>query len=128
MESSARPTVLADRLGEAGLFALRGRATCWSSRAGRAADRELEPTFFSHAAFCSRRDDVTSVVRGGDVVDDPDMSLQSTAALATSPLHDGSDDGSSLEETPLLTLLMSSIRNGYKIHLYRQRQKCRGIS
>jgi hypothetical protein len=28
------------------------------------------------------------------------MSLQSTAALATSPLHDGSDDGSSSEETP----------------------------
>jgi hypothetical protein len=28
------------------------------------------------------------------------MSLQSTAALATSPLHDGSGDGSSSEETP----------------------------
>jgi hypothetical protein len=42
-------------------------------------------------------------------VDDPDMSLQSTAALATSPLHDGSDDGSSLEETscsPAFCLLM----------------------
>jgi hypothetical protein len=26
--------------------------------------------------------------------------LQSTAALATSPLHDGSGDGSSSEETP----------------------------
>jgi hypothetical protein len=31
-------------------------------------------------------------------VDDPDMSLQSTAALAMSPLHDGSGDGSLLEE------------------------------
>jgi hypothetical protein len=28
------------------------------------------------------------------------MSLQSTVALATSPLHDGSGDGSSSEETP----------------------------
>jgi hypothetical protein len=28
------------------------------------------------------------------------MSLQSTTALATSPLHDGSGDGSSSEETP----------------------------
>jgi hypothetical protein len=28
------------------------------------------------------------------------MSFQSTAALATSPLHDGSGDGSSSEETP----------------------------
>jgi hypothetical protein len=36
---------------------------------------------------------------GGDGMDDPDMLLQSTAALATSPLHDCSGDGSSLEET-----------------------------
>jgi hypothetical protein len=28
----------------------------------------------------------------------------------------------------LLTLLMSSTRKGYKIHLYRQHQKCKGIS
>jgi hypothetical protein len=33
-------------------------------------------------------------------VDDPDMSLQSTAALGSSPLHVGFDDGSSSEETP----------------------------
>jgi hypothetical protein len=42
-------------------------------------------------------------------VDDPNMSLQSTAALATSPLHDISGDGSSLEETsrsPAFRLLM----------------------
>jgi hypothetical protein len=32
-------------------------------------------------------------------MNDPDMSLHSTAALATSPLYDGSGDGSSLEET-----------------------------
>jgi hypothetical protein len=32
-------------------------------------------------------------------VDDPDMSLRSTVALGTSPLHDGSGDKSSLEET-----------------------------
>jgi hypothetical protein len=49
------------------------------------------------------------VAREGDDVDDPDMSLQSTAALATSPLHDGSGDGSSLEEPsrfPAFRLLM----------------------
>jgi hypothetical protein len=39
-------------------------------------------------------------VRGVDNEDDHDMSLQSTAALATSPLHDGFDDESSSEETP----------------------------
>jgi hypothetical protein len=32
-------------------------------------------------------------------VDDPEMSLQSTAALGLSPLHVGSGNGSSLEET-----------------------------
>jgi hypothetical protein len=40
------------------------------------------------------------VAHGGDDEDDPDMSLQSTATLATSPLHDGSGDESSSEETP----------------------------
>jgi hypothetical protein len=38
--------------------------------------------------------------RGGDDKDDPDILLQSSAALATSPLRDGSGDGSSSEETP----------------------------
>jgi hypothetical protein len=47
-----------------------------------------------------RRDDDTSVPQGGDDEDDTDMLLQSTAALATSPLHEGSGDGSSSEETP----------------------------
>jgi hypothetical protein len=40
------------------------------------------------------------VPRGGDNEDDNNMLLQSTAALATSPLHDGSGDGSSSDETP----------------------------
>jgi hypothetical protein len=65
--------------------------------------------FFSRTAICDRRDDVTFVAQGGDDVDDPDMSLQSTAALAMSPLHDGSDDEFSLEETsrsPAFRLLM----------------------
>jgi hypothetical protein len=76
---------------------------------GRSADRELEPAFFSRADVSGRRNDVTSVARGGDKVDDPNMSLQSTAALATSPLHDGSGNGSSLEEMsrfPAFHLLM----------------------
>jgi hypothetical protein len=97
------------RRGDGPPGATQGRATRWSSRAGRAADRELEAAFFSRTAICGRRDDVTSVVRKGDDVDDPDMSLQSTTALATSPLHDDSGDGSSLEETsrsPAFRLLM----------------------
>jgi hypothetical protein len=52
-----------------------GRVTYRSSRAGRAADRELKPSFFSRAAICGRHDDVTFVARGGDDMDDPDMSL-----------------------------------------------------
>jgi hypothetical protein len=63
----------------------------------------------SRAASCGWRDDDTSTPRGGDDKEDPDMSLQSTAALATSPHHDGSGDGTSLEETsssPVFRLLM----------------------
>jgi hypothetical protein len=82
------------------LGATRWRTVRWSSWAGRAACRELEPTFLSHAAVCSCRDDDTSMAQGGDNEDDPDISLQSTTALGTSPLHDGSGDGSSSEETP----------------------------
>jgi hypothetical protein len=48
--------------------------------------------FFSRATGFDRREDVTSTMRGGDGVDDPDMSLQSTIALATSPLQDDSGD------------------------------------
>jgi hypothetical protein len=82
------------------LGATRGRTVRWSSRAGRAAGRELEPTLLSRAAVCGLCDDDTSVARGDYDEDDPDMSLLSTTALAMSPLHDGSDNGSSLEETP----------------------------
>jgi hypothetical protein len=55
--------------------------------------------FFSRAAICGRRDDVTFVAQGGDDVDDPNMLLQSTATLATSPLHDDSSDRYLLEQT-----------------------------
>jgi hypothetical protein len=77
----------------------RERTTRLSSQAGRAADRDLELAFLLHAAICGCHNDDTSVARGGDDEDDPDISLQSTIALATSPLHDGSGYGSSLEET-----------------------------
>jgi hypothetical protein len=52
------------------------------------------------------------------------MSLQSTAALATSPLHDGFDDGSSLEETlrsPTFRLLM---RLSFRSRLAISRSLC----
>jgi hypothetical protein len=54
----------------------------------------------SHPAACGRHDDDTLVPRGGDDKDDPNMLLQSTTALATTPFHDGSGYGSSSEETP----------------------------
>jgi hypothetical protein len=54
----------------------------------------------SRPVACGRRDDDTSTPRGGDDEGEPDMLLQSTAALAKSPLHDGSGDESSSEETP----------------------------
>jgi hypothetical protein len=76
------------------------RTDHWPTRAGRATGRELEPTVLSHLASRGRHDDETSAPRGGDDDDDPNMFLQSTAALATSPLHDGSGDGSSSKETP----------------------------
>jgi hypothetical protein len=57
----------------------------------------------SPTVACGCRKDDTSVLRGGDDEDDPDMSLQSTAVLAMSPLHDDSGDGSSSEETPSST-------------------------
>jgi hypothetical protein len=93
-----------------------------SSRAGRAADRELEPTFFSCVAISGHHDDDTSVAWGGDDEDDPDMSLQSTVALATLPLHNDSGDGSSLEEmshSPAFRLLMRlSFRSRLAISLF----------
>jgi hypothetical protein len=64
----------------------------------------------------SRRcDDDTLAPRGGDDEDDPDMLLQSIAALATSLHQDGSGDGASSEETPVSPafrlLLRSSLRS-----------------
>jgi hypothetical protein len=82
------------------LGAMRGRTVRWSSRAGRAACRELEPTFLPRAVACGSRNDDISVPWGGDNEDDPDMSFQSTNVLATSPLDDGSGDGSSSKEMP----------------------------
>jgi hypothetical protein len=85
------------------------------TRTGGAARRELDPTTLSHPASRGQRDDDTSAPRSGEDEDDPDILLQSTAALATSPFHDGSGDGSSSEETPcspaLRLLLRSSLRS-----------------
>jgi hypothetical protein len=66
---------------------------------GRAPDRELKPAPFSRAAGSDRHDEVTSTARGGQGVDHPNMSLQSTAALGLSPLHAGAGDGSSSKDT-----------------------------
>jgi hypothetical protein len=60
----------------------------------------LEPAVLSRPASHGQRDDDTSAPRGSDDEDDPDMLLQSTATLATLPLHDGSGDESSSEEMP----------------------------
>jgi hypothetical protein len=86
--------------------AARERTDGWPTRAGGAAGRELEPTVLSRPTSCGRRDDDTSAPRGGDNEDDPDMLLQSIAVLATSPLHDGSGDRSSSEETPCSLLMV----------------------
>jgi hypothetical protein len=86
---------------------------------GGAAGRELEPTTLSLPASRGRRDDDTSAPRGGEDEDDPYMLLQSTVALATSPLHDGSSDGSLSEETPcspaFRLLLRSSLQSRLEI-------------
>jgi hypothetical protein len=92
---------------------LSGRAGC-----------ELEPTFLLCATVCGRRDDDTSMAQGGDDEDDPDMSLQSTAALGTSPLHDGSGDGSSLEETPSSTAFCLLMRSSFRLRLAISRSLC----
>jgi hypothetical protein len=42
---------------------------------GQASCCELEPMVLSHTAACGWRDDDTSVLRGGDDEDDPNMSL-----------------------------------------------------
>jgi hypothetical protein len=85
------------------------------TRVGGATECELEPTILSRPASLGRRDDDNSAPRNGEDEDDLDMLIQSTAALATSPLHDGSGDGFSSEETPcspaFRLLLRSSLRS-----------------
>jgi hypothetical protein len=49
-------------------------------------------------------------------VDDPDMSLQSTAALGSSPLHVGSGDGSSSEEMPRSPAFRRLMRLSFRSH------------
>jgi hypothetical protein len=97
------------------LGAVREQVDRRPTRAGGAAGRELEPTVLLCPASHGRCDDDTSAPQGGDDEDDPDMLLQSIAALATSPLKDGSGDGSSSEETPVSPafrlLLRSSLRS-----------------
>jgi hypothetical protein len=65
------------------LGAVRERVDRRSTRTGGAAGRELDPTTLSRPASRGRRDDDTSAPRSGEDEDDPDMLLQSTAALAT---------------------------------------------
>jgi hypothetical protein len=93
--------------------AVRERVDRRPTRTGGAGGRELDPTTLSCPASRGRRDDDTSTPQNGEDEDNPDMLLQSTVALATSPLHDGSGDGSSSEETPcfpaLRLLLLSSL-------------------
>jgi hypothetical protein len=73
--SAWRGTALCDLEEPVLLGSMRVRTVRWSSRAGRAACRELEPTCLSRATVCGRRDDDTSVARGGNDEDDPDISL-----------------------------------------------------
>jgi hypothetical protein len=57
-------------------------------------------------------------------VDDPDMSLQSTAALVSSPLHVGSGDGSSLEEMPHSPAFRCLMRLSFRSHFVISRSLC----
>jgi hypothetical protein len=106
------------------LGAKRGRTVRWSSRVGRAVCHELEPTFLSRAAVGGRHDDDTSVAWGGDDEDDPDILLQSTVALGTSPLHDDSGDGSSSEETPRSPAFCLLMRLSFQSCLAISRSLC----
>jgi hypothetical protein len=82
------------------------------------------PTFLSHTAVCGRRDDDTSVAQGGDDEDDPDISLQSTAALGALPLLDGSGDESSSEETPCSLAFCLLMRLSFRSRLAIWRSLC----
>jgi hypothetical protein len=57
-------------------------------------------------------------------VDDPDMSLQSTAMLATSLLHNGSGDGSSSEETPRSPAFRLLMQLSFRLRLAISRSLC----
>jgi hypothetical protein len=72
---------------------------------------------FLRSVAHGRCDDDTSVARGGDDEDDLDMLLQSTAVLAISPLHEGSGDGSSSEETPCSLAFRLLLRLSLRSHL-----------
>jgi hypothetical protein len=52
------------------------------------------------------------------------MSLQSTVALATSPLHDDSGDGSSSEETPRSPAFRLLMRLSFRSRLVIWRSLC----
>jgi hypothetical protein len=101
---AAPPTFLGDRLDGEHASTSRTHPSRWAPHgSGPSAGplgRGESPDTSSRLVACDRRDDDTSAPWGGDDEDDPDMLLQSTAALATSPLHDGSGDGSSSEEMP----------------------------
>jgi hypothetical protein len=122
----APPTASGGQLGGARLSTTRRRPSCWVPREGEPSAGPLGQGVLlvtrsspqgAHAAVCDCRDDNTSVARGGDDEDDPDMSLQSTAALPTSPLHDGSSDGSSSEETPRSPAFYLLMRLLFRSHL-----------
>jgi hypothetical protein len=75
----------------------------------RALNHELEPEPFSRAEGSCHRDEVTSITRCGEDMDNPDMSLQSTMTVGLSLLHASAGDGSSSESTsrsPALRRLM----------------------
>jgi hypothetical protein len=69
---------------------------------------------FSRAAGSDRRIELTSAAQRSKDRGDPYMSLQSTAALGSSPLHAGGGDGSSLEETLVSTTLRHLIRLSFR--------------
>jgi hypothetical protein len=57
-------------------------------------------------------------------VDDPDISVQSTATLGSSPHHVGSGDGSSLEETWRSPAFRRLIRLSFRSRLAISRSLC----
>jgi hypothetical protein len=64
------------------------------------------------------------MARGGNDEDDPDISLQFTAALGASPLHDGSGNGSSSEETPCSPTFCLLMQLSFQLRLAIWRSLC----